>query len=84
MTGCLTATTIDAGGITNVVSPMPGEDLFLYVTDGQGEVAYEGVSKPVGQYDVILARPDVQEIELKAVPNMKLHFMNFYLPTFLN
>ena len=84
MTGRLTATTIDTGGITNLMPPLPGEDLFLYVTDGQGEVTYEGVTNPVGQYDVILARPDAQEIALKAAEGTKLHFMNFYLPTFMS
>ena len=84
MTGRLTATTVNADGRTTVDAPLPGEDLFLYVTDGQGEITYDGVSNPIGQYDVVLARPDVQTISLQAAPDNRLHFMNFYLPSFMN
>ena len=84
MTGRLTATTIEPGGTTTIEAPRSGEDLFLYVTDGNGEAQHNGNGKNLGQYDVILARPDVEETTISAAPDQKLHFLNFYLPKFLD
>ncbi len=83
MKGRLTATTVDAGGHTTIEAPHAEEDLFLYVTDGAGVAAYEGQSTLLGQYDVILARPDMDLGLIKAADDAPLHFMSFYLPHFL-
>jgi hypothetical protein len=88
MTGRLTAATVDVGGSTTVELPRDGEDLFLYVTDGAGTFAYVsedegGVSGAVGQYDVMLARPDADSIRISAAADQPLHFMSFYLPPFI-
>jgi quercetin 2,3-dioxygenase len=79
----LTATTIEAGGTMTLEAPRSGEDLFLYVTDGAGSAVYNGQSVALGQYDVILARPDVAEATLQASDTEKLYFLSFYLPRFL-
>ena len=82
MPGRLTATTVDPGRATTLEPPRPGEDLFLYITDGAGEVDDTGRATPLGQYDVLLARPDVRPVTLSA-DGGSLHFLNFYLPRFL-
>jgi redox-sensitive bicupin YhaK (pirin superfamily) len=82
MAGRLSATTVDAGGSTTVEAPHQGEDLFLYVTDGVGQ-AVNGKATTLGQYDVILARPDMPDLNIKAAPDGKLHFLSFYLPSFI-
>ena len=82
MTGRLTATVVDPGGTTQIAPPRPGEDLFLYVTDGAGRAVY-GDELTLGQYDVILARPDMETATVKADPDAAVHFLSFYLPTFL-
>ena len=83
MTGRLTATTVEAGGATTLELPAPDEDLFLYVTDGAGQVRFEDNCTPLGQYDVILARPAAPAAMLTAGPEQPLHFLNFYLSRFL-
>jgi redox-sensitive bicupin YhaK (pirin superfamily) len=82
MTGRLTATHLPAGGATHLEPPRPGEDLFLYVTDGAGDAA-NGSAHGLGQYDVILATPDTEAVTLKAVADTSLDYMSFYLPSFL-
>lgn len=83
MNGRLTATTIQPGGRLPVVRPYSGEDLFLYVTDGAGELHGDDGITRLGQYDVILARPDAPEVTIAAEAEHPLHFLNFYLPRFL-
>ncbi len=83
MTGRLTATTVESGGQVTVELPRSGEDLFLYVTDGAGQVEHLDYRCAAGQYDVILARPDSQSITLRASPETPLKFLSFYLPGFL-
>lgn len=84
MQGRLTATTVDPGGTTALIPPRPGEDLFVYVTDGTGSARHNGSSPALGQYDVILARPDVGETtQIAAGSEGPLHFLSFYLPEFL-
>jgi len=83
MSGRLTATTVDAGGKTHLEAPRSGEDLFLYVTDGTGQATYDGKRVALGQYDVILATPEVGLAEIRASADEKLHFLSFYLPKFL-
>jgi hypothetical protein len=83
MTGRLTAASI-ANGKTHLEAPRAGEDLFLYVTDGAGAVQYNSNPIALGQYDVILAKPDVAPITIQAAPGESLNFMSFYLPSFLD
>jgi redox-sensitive bicupin YhaK (pirin superfamily) len=84
MTGRLTATAVDPGGTASVELPRPGEDLFLYVTDGKGRVEYEGYAAPLDQYDVLLSRPQAPKVTLSAAPGAALHYLSFYLPSFLS
>ena len=64
----------------------PDEDLFLYVTDGAGSFVAENGREQgtLGQYDVILARPDVETVTVKAGTGRPLDFLSFYLPRFLS
>lgn len=83
MTGRLTATSIPAGGETTLEAPRPGEDLFLYVTDGAGQAVPNDSRVALGQYDTILARPDGEAVTLQAGEDEALHYLSFYLPTFI-
>lgn len=82
MTGRLTATMVDPGGTTHLIAPHADEDLFVYVTDGSGRAEYDDVY-PLGQYDVMLARPDMATAAVQADSENVLHFLSFYLPKFL-
>lgn len=81
MTGRLTAGIIDANGTTTLEAPREDENLFLYVTDGAGDVIYDGEPTPLKQYDVILATPEMHAATFKA--GERLDFLSFYLPRFL-
>lgn len=83
MDGRLTATWVERNGSTTLVPPQAGEDLFLYVTDGMGEVSHDGKTAPLNQYDVILATPDVTTVALRGAADDGLRFLSFYLPSFL-
>lgn len=86
MTGRLTAGCLKPGGTTTLELPQAGEDLFVYVTDGSGrfEAAADQESGQLGQYDVMLARPDAGGVWLTADAERPLDFMSFYLPRFLS
>lgn len=83
MTGRLSAVTVDAGGTTTLDLPRPGEDLFTYITDGSGYTVSGAASHMLGQYDVLLARPDAAQTTLTAADDAPLHALNFYLPAFM-
>jgi hypothetical protein len=83
MNGRLTAATLESAGRSTVEAPQVGESLFLYVTDGEGYVTYDGNTQSVGQYDVILARPDMDTAVLTAASDSPLKWLSFYLPEFL-
>jgi redox-sensitive bicupin YhaK (pirin superfamily) len=83
MAGRLTATTVEPGGTTTLALPRPGEDLFLYVTDGKGHATHPDCQTALGQYDVILSRPDSADATITAAPDQSLNYLSFYLPTFL-
>jgi redox-sensitive bicupin YhaK (pirin superfamily) len=83
MNGRLTVTTIQPGKQTELVPPELGEDLFLYITDGTGQLHGDDGPIPLGQYDVLLARPDAPTTTLTAAATHPLHYLNFYLPRFL-
>ncbi len=78
----LTATYVDSGGTTTVEAPQDGEDLFLYVTDGVGQLSYQGETQTIGLYDVMLANSTVEEVQLQT--DSDLRFLSFYLPRFLD
>ena len=61
---------------------MSGEDVFFYVTDGEGQASYLNQVDKLGQYDVILARPEAETITLSG-GDKPLDALCFYLPTFL-
>src|SRR5690606_21264682 len=82
MTGRLTATSVPAGGITQLAAPRAGEDLFLYVTDGSGQAVSSYGAPALGQYDVMLTTPQVEPVTLSAGTE-RLDFLSFYLPSFL-
>lgn len=82
MTGRLTATTINIGGQAEIQAPRIDEDLFLYVTDGAGQATYEDKTVQLGQYDVILATPDLQEALIQSDAG-GLEYLSFYLPRFI-
>ena len=81
MTGRLTAASV-SNGKTHLEAPHEGEDLFLYVTDGTGTAEYNGQNIALGQYDVILAKPDVAPVSIET--DKSLDFLSFYLPSFLD
>jgi redox-sensitive bicupin YhaK (pirin superfamily) len=81
--GKLTATFLPQNGTTTLEAPDIGESLFLYVTDGEGVVTYDGQDIPLKQYDVILARPDVDITSIRGTSDKELSFLNFYLPEFV-
>lgn len=82
ITGRLTATMVDANGSTTVEAPHVDEDLFLYITDGAGEVQANGQTRSVSQYDVILATPELEQTLLST--DNRLDYLSFYLPRFMN
>ena len=84
MHGRLTAAAVDPGGATELIPPEPGENLFLYVTDGHGQLATAENEVDLGLYDVVLARPAAPAAQLSANSAESLHFLSFYLPAFLN
>lgn len=83
MTGRLTATVIPAGGSTTLENPHLVEDLFVYITDGSGKAEYEDALSTLCQYDVMLATPKALPATLSASHDKPLHYLSFYLPTFL-
>ena len=83
MEGRLSAASVGPGGRAEVELPVPGENLFLYVTDGAGSTSPGGEEVALGQYDVILARPDSPPITLEAPAGGPLDALCFYLPCFL-
>ena len=85
MAGRVSATTVPAGGLAQLEAPRPGEDLFLYITDGAGRVCEPTLEPmPLGQYDVLLARPDAPLANLAAAPDQPLNYLSFYLKQFLS
>ncbi len=84
MTGRLTAATLQSGGKTILEAPRADEDLFVYVTDGVGQVVHEAETADLSQYDVILATPELSSATISAAKDEPLHFLSFYLPRFLN
>ena len=78
----LTNTTVTAEGQTTVELPQDGEDLFLYVVKGAGQVQATGLAEPVGPYDVILATPQA-EAPILTAGEAPLNYLSFYLNPFI-
>lgn len=79
----LTSTIVPAHGQTTVELPQPGEDLFLYITDGKGKIQANTLNEVVGLYDVVLATPSAEAPIFKA-GDKPLNYLSFYLKSFLN
>lgn len=79
----LTSTIVPAGGQTSVELPQPGQDLFLYVVNGNGQMSNGSPAHPLNLYDVILATPTAHAPTLTAGPTTPLNFLSFYLPSFI-
>jgi hypothetical protein len=73
---------LDPGGETVVEAPRPKKSLFLYLTDSAGRARYNERLDPLGQYDVISARPDADPITLTAATE-RLDYLSFYLPPYI-
>lgn len=78
----LTGTLVSPGGQTTVELPHPGEDLFLYIVKGRGEIQAGQLDQAVDLYDVVLATPKAEAPVLKA-GEKPLNFLSFYLKPFL-
>lgn len=83
MQGRLTALSLDQHGKTTLEAPHSQEELFLYVTDGAGTLKYNGETITLAQYDVIIARPDMDIASIQATDAEGLHLLNFYLQPFM-
>lgn len=83
MDGRLHAVVFNGEGATELEPPREGESLFFYVTDGAGSAAHDADSHPLGQYDVILARPDAASITIASSAHAPVSALAFYLPDFL-
>jgi len=79
----LTATTVTPGGITTIEGPRADEDLFVYVTDGDGRASSPAADVTLGQYDVMLLTPRADEVTVQAGGDAPLTYMSYYLPRFL-
>jgi len=78
----LTNTVVPVGGQTTVELPQAGEDLFLYVVDGQGQIQSSELSHEVDLYDVLLATSNAEAPILSAA-DKPLNFLSFYLKPFI-
>ena len=79
----LTSTLIPAGGQSTVELPQAGEDLFLYIVGGIGQIKAERLNQTLGLYDVLLATPHAPAPVLTA-GDQPLNFLSFYLKPFLS
>lgn len=82
VTARLTSTILPPGGVASLESPSPGEDLFLYIIDGEGSLHRDGQLRSLGLYDVILATPTAPAASLQA-GNGALSYLAFYLRPFI-
>ncbi len=78
----LTSTSLAPGGQAAVELPQAGEELFLYVVDGDGHIQTGQLNETVGLYDVVLATPAADPPTLTAGHN-SLNYLSFYLKPFL-
>lgn len=79
----LTSTIVPAGGRARLELPQSGEELFLYVVDGEGNISSAGCDQALKLYDVVLARPGAEQAIFEA-GDANLSFLSFYLKPFIN
>lgn len=81
----LSSTIVPAGGQTTVELPQEGEELFLYVVNGQGQFDDPATAGPqsLQLYDVLLAKPTAAAPTIRA-GDQPLNFLSFYLPPFMD
>jgi redox-sensitive bicupin YhaK (pirin superfamily) len=77
----LTGTVIPPGGRATLESPMTGEDLFLYVVDGNGQMTTAGGAQLLGTYDVVIGTPRAESAVFEA-GDVPLTYLSFYLKPF--
>ncbi|MEM7034203.1 MAG: pirin family protein [Chloroflexota bacterium] len=78
----LTSTNIPAGGQSTVELPQEGEDMFLYIVDGDGNIKSADFDETVGLYDVAMATPQA-EAPILTAGDTPLNYLSFYLKPFL-
>ena len=71
------------GGQTTVELPQEGEELFLYIVGGEGQIAAKQVSDTLDLYDVVLATPQAEAPQISA-GTKPLNYLSFYLKPFMN
>lgn len=79
----LTSALLPAGGQAMIELPQPGEHLFLYFVDGHGRFQSPALTKSIGLYDVVLAKPEADTAVITA-GQTPLNYLSFYLKPFLN
>jgi hypothetical protein len=79
----LTSTTLAPGGQATVELPQAGEELFLYVVKGNGQIEADRLQQSVGLYDVLLAKPEAAAPIFQA-GDAPLNYLSFYLKPFMN
>jgi redox-sensitive bicupin YhaK (pirin superfamily) len=79
----LTSTIVPAGGQATIELPHEGEDLFLYIVDGQGRIEATDLNQTAGSYDVLLASPQ-SEAAVVTTSDRPLNYLSFYLQPFLS
>ena len=78
----LTGTIVPAGGRAMLEPPRAGEELFLYVVDGHGQMATVEDTQQLSLYDVVLATPRAESATFEA-GNVPLTYLSFYLKALL-
>lgn len=79
----LTSTTVAPGGQAPIELPQAGEELFLYVVKGDGQLQGQNRPEAVNLYDVLLAKPTAQAPTMIA-GKTPLNYLSFYLKPFMN
>jgi quercetin 2,3-dioxygenase len=79
----LTSTLLPAGGQAEMELPASGENLFIYFVNGNGRFTTSALEKPIGLYDVVLAKPEAETAVIQA-GDEPLNYLSFYLKPFMN
>lgn len=79
----LTSTLLPAGGQAEMELPASGENLFIYFVNGNGRFTTSALEKPIGLYDVVLAKPEAETAVIRA-GDEPLNYLSFYLKPFMS
>lgn len=79
----LTSTLLPAGGQAEMELPASGENLFIYFVNGNGRFTTSALEKPIGLYDVVLAKPEAETAVIQA-GDEPLNYLSFYLKPFMS